>query len=486
MHGLARSSLLALCAVTVLAESTSPSSGQRVRGSAFAGTNGRIAFASSRVKSHFQIFAVDPDGGSVVQLTTTTTANAQPAFAPDGLRIAFSALRDGNKEIYVMNADGSSQTRLTKIAAADTEPAWSPDGTRIGFVSARSGRAQIWAMNADGTSAQQLTANNANHQSPAWSPDGTKIAFADNRTGPFQIRVLTVGTPGSVALGPGRHPDWSPDGTQIAFDRPNGGVWLMNADGTGAHRIIGLSSAIDPSWSPDGKRIAYQARSNRTLRLFTATQSGASRKRITSGPKSDVGPSWGPVPKPSPPVPPAVGTSGQVAPVSGSVDVQLPGSTTFVPLDALGTVPIGSTVDTTKGTVQVVVSAGAGVVNTATFNSGVFTLKQAKHKGATADAVLTGSSFKNCPKASAHKSAHTATSKHHTVRKLWTSGSGNFRTVGKYASATVRGTHWETLDRCDGTLIRVRSGSVTVRDNTRHRNVVVRAHHSYLARKKRG
>jgi ferric-dicitrate binding protein FerR (iron transport regulator) len=66
--------------------------------------------------------------------------------------------------------------------------------------------------------------------------------------------------------------------------------------------------------------------------------------------------------------------------------------------------------------------------------------------------------------------------------KLWGSGKGKFRTSGKYASATVRGTIWLTQDECDGTLIRVKRGTVQVRDLTRHKTVTVKAGHSYLAR----
>ena len=69
--------------------------------------------------------------------------------------------------------------------------------------------------------------------------------------------------------------------------------------------------------------------------------------------------------------------------------------------------------------------------------------------------------------------------------KLWGSGKGKFRTSGKYASATVRGTVWLTQDECDGTLIRVKRGTVQVRDLTRHKTVTVKAGHSYLARAQR-
>ena len=69
------------------------------------------------------------------------------------------------------------------------------------------------------------------------------------------------------------------------------------------------------------------------------------------------------------------------------------------------------------------------------------------------------------------------------VRKLWGRDSGGrFRTHGRHSQATVRGTRWLTVDRCDGTLTRVTKGAVAVRDFRRHRTVVVRAGHAYLAR----
>jgi hypothetical protein len=70
------------------------------------------------------------------------------------------------------------------------------------------------------------------------------------------------------------------------------------------------------------------------------------------------------------------------------------------------------------------------------------------------------------------------------VRQLWGSGKGNFRTVGSYASATVRGTIWLTADRCDGSQVTVRQGVVQVRDLVRRTTVSVRAGHTYFARKR--
>ena len=59
---------------------------------------------------------------------------------------------------------------------------------------------------------------------------------------------------------------------------------------------------------------------------------------------------------------------------------------------------------------------------------------------------------------------------------------GRFRTRGRYSAGTVRGTVWDTSDRCDGTLTVVRRGSVRVQDFSKRRTITVRAGQSYLAR----
>jgi hypothetical protein len=72
------------------------------------------------------------------------------------------------------------------------------------------------------------------------------------------------------------------------------------------------------------------------------------------------------------------------------------------------------------------------------------------------------------------------------VRRLWgRDGGGRFRTFGRHSHATVRGTRWLTVDRCSGTFTRVTQGAVVVRDTVRRRSVLVRAGHSYLARRPR-
>jgi hypothetical protein len=62
-----------------------------------------------------------------------------------------------------------------------------------------------------------------------------------------------------------------------------------------------------------------------------------------------------------------------------------------------------------------------------------------------------------------------------------TDNHGNFQTRGRYSAATVRGTSWETTDRCDGTLTAVRRGTVEVLDFATRKMIVLHAQQSYLA-----
>src|SRR4051794_2878463 len=178
--------------------------------------------------------------------------------------------------------------------------------------------------------------------------------------------------------------------------------------------------------------------------------------------------------------PPSTGQTANAEPVSGTVKVRAPGSNQFVTLAAGQQIPIGSIVDVTKGTVDLTTTADATTTQTARFYSGVFKLAQTKAAKPVTELQLFGGKFNKCPKPSGRRA--TATKKKKVVRQLWGSGKGRFRTKGKFASATIRGTQWLTQDFCDGTSVRVAEGSVTVRDVVKRKNVVVTAPKSYLAK----
>jgi len=90
---------------------------------------------------------------------------------------------NGNVEIYIMNADGSAQTRLTAVALIDANPAWSPDGTRIAFHSFRDGNFEIYVMNADGSGQTRLNQQPCKRPSSRVVSRRNKIVFDSARDG---------------------------------------------------------------------------------------------------------------------------------------------------------------------------------------------------------------------------------------------------------------------------------------------------------------
>jgi hypothetical protein len=182
------------------------------------------------------------------------------------------------------------------------------------------------------------------------------------------------------------------------------------------------------------------------------------------------------------PPPPVPGQAVNVNVVSGQVRVKVPGGK-FVPLTNNVQIPVGSQLDTRKGRVKLTSAATiAGKTQTSDFYDGTFQIKQSVPKKSAplvTDIVLKGQASRaSCSLRSVDKKKGPKS----VLGKLWGSGKGKFRTSGKYASATVRGTIWLTQDECDGTLIRVKRGTVQVRDLRRHKTVTVKAGHSYLAR----
>jgi Thrombospondin type 3 repeat len=195
---------------------------------------------------------------------------------------------------------------------------------------------------------------------------------------------------------------------------------------------------------------------------------------------------------------PIVGKVTNVAPVNGTVLVALPAGTsaaragasqkglTFVPLTEARQIPVGSFLDTKRGTVELVSATGSGAkTQDGKFNAGIFQVLQSRRKrekGLT-ELRLKGSSFSSC-KAKRGKRASASKLSSRTIRQLKANAKGRFRTRGKHSAATVRGTVWLTADRCDGTLTKVTRGTVSVRDVRRKKTVLVKAGKSYLAKAK--
>jgi WD40-like Beta Propeller Repeat len=450
----------------------------------FPGRNGELALGVGGT-----IVTENPDGTgrrTIVPLKSgVAVAATEPAWSPDGTRIAFSSKIGGTGGIMIVNADGSGLTRVTSDTG-DGEPTWSPDGKRLAYVHVSTGGRRLVVSNLDGTGLTVITATlERDVDDPEWSPDGTRIAFGDGTD------VYVVGADGSnlvdltadpAHLQRADNPSWSPDGGKIAFQFQSS-IQTIAPDGSGVTTLASNLGAVwELSWSPDGTEIAFASDVGGPLQeeVFTIEADGTGLTR--TGIDADSTLDWGvAAAAPPPPAvsPPVLGKSVDLAPVGGVVLVRLPRTKTFVPLASLKSVPLGAELDATRGRIRLTSAGSGGATQTADFYQGRAVVGQTR--GAVPVTTLTLSGPLVCPRT---KRTSSATRPPRT-RSLWGSGKGNFQTKGHYASASVRGTIWLTQDRCDGTLVRVRAGRVQVFDRVRRRTVTVRAGASYLARARR-
>ena len=180
--------------------------------------------------------------------------------------------------------------------------------------------------------------------------------------------------------------------------------------------------------------------------------------------------SWPATASPAPTQTPTVRHTAVARTVSGRVLVRSPHTTGLAPLVGTAVIPMGSTVDTSAGRVRLTTARPAGRgTQTADFYGGRFALSQDRTGLVT---LRLNGDLSGC--------AGPATGGRRT-RRLWGSGSGNYRTVGRRSAATVQGTIWLTKDTCSTTTTVVARGRVVVEDFQRQRRVTVRAPHSYVA-----
>jgi Tol biopolymer transport system component len=128
-------------AATALALCLLPLVASQPADAAFPGSNGLIAFHSDRDVGAGEIYTINPAvTGDTPERITFTNGSKDPAWSPDGSKIAFVSHRPGdtNRNVYVMNSNGSgTAANLTEndddpvYQGHDDGPSWSPDGSRI-------------------------------------------------------------------------------------------------------------------------------------------------------------------------------------------------------------------------------------------------------------------------------------------------------------------------------------------------------------------
>lgn len=271
----------------------------------------QIAFVSNS-GGDYDLYLLDVDRDSVVNLTNHPGTDYGFSWSPSGDAIAFASDRDGNEEIYVLQLESEALTRITDHEARDGSPSWSPDGQQIAFVSRRdAGSAELYVMNADGSNVRRLTENERYEEVPSWSPEGDALVFGaiadgvEGESGTLQIfRIeLASGEESQLTALPGHNsaPRWTPDGSSIVFYGQVGegfaGADIMSIDPNGKG-LRNLTSDLEPDWQPDvdpsGDLVVLARGPGEPLDLWTIRVDGSDLRPLLVRPGRDEQPKWRP------------------------------------------------------------------------------------------------------------------------------------------------------------------------------------------------
>jgi Tol biopolymer transport system component len=253
---------------------------------AFSPDGSRLAFIryESKAKSHF-LSVINIDGSGLQDLVSSSGTMSEPTWSPDGSRIAFirgfdttvdgaAYLASCRPQIYSVFVSTGKEVNLTGEAGG-TDPAWSPDGTRIAFSSYRDDNYEIYTMDADGNDVKRITYTDWAEAEPAWSPDSKRIAYA--------AHLL------QEELGCGFIPTGRPGGTDDERSR----IYITGIDGANHTKLEITVGGIEPTWSHDGTRLALVINNDTDgSQIYVTDADGMSLTKLTSDSSYKTSPSW--------------------------------------------------------------------------------------------------------------------------------------------------------------------------------------------------
>ncbi|HVS32333.1 MAG TPA: protein kinase [Thermoanaerobaculia bacterium] len=247
----------------------------------------RIAFSAPWSGSH-RLWIADRNGHNPQQVTSDRTEaveHVRPRWSPDGRRLVFQNIERTQYDIRVVDLETKTLRSLTNDRIIDISPVWSPDGRAIYFSSYRGGGINVWRVRVaqDGSfspQAEQVTTGAGQDLDLAISADGRRLAFATLRQNADLWRVPL--TPEGVVTGPAvevvattreeSRASWAPDASAIAFNSDRGGdmnLWIHRfADGSDRQITEGAGDDYQPDWSPDATKLVFFSRRGESIDIW--------------------------------------------------------------------------------------------------------------------------------------------------------------------------------------------------------------------------
>jgi len=401
---------------------------------------GQFSFQTGlAIRNDGTIFVVDSQSGrsqpSRVQVFGAAGAYQRefPLAQPQGPHEIYTdaALDPTGTILYIGNRDAGVIRRVSTGGAAMGQ-----------FGSLGSGNGQFnfpFGIAVDGAG-DLYVSDQLNNRVQKLSANGAFITkFGGQGNGPGQMNV-----PLDVAI--------EPNGDVLVADSNNFRLQEFSPSG----RLLAVYDRIAGSPQPSFRPWAVTTAPSGDIYIYDITQARIVRVRAQVSP-------------------PVLGKTVNAARTSGKVLVREKGSNKFHVLTGTESIPVGSSIDATRGKVKLASAKKGGGTQSTVFFDGRFNVRQSRRTALT-DVRLEGGNFSSC-----RGGARSAAVDRRVLRRLWGHGKGRTRTSGHNGSGTVRGTFWLTEDRCDGTFFKVRQGVVVVRDFTRHRTVVLHEGEQYLA-----
>ncbi len=234
--------------------------------------------------------------------------DCEPAFSPDGSRVAFERGSIGGfgKDLFVVPVSGGEPRRLTFDNAWGGSPTWSQDGTEIVFSSNRGGPLNLWRISAAGGSLRPVAGVSALAYHPSIPRKGNLLAYehASVGSGIWQIglkeKTQARGAASRVIAARGMinwRPSFSSDGKKVVFESDRLGysdIWYCNQDGDDCSQLTSLrGTAGTARWSPDGQHVAFELQSRHYYEIYVVDVPGGRPRLLPTFSESDNGaPNW--------------------------------------------------------------------------------------------------------------------------------------------------------------------------------------------------